>query len=381
MPLASPLEIRRGIGPLKQADVPYITLALVPGIGRARLEILLATFGSAQKVLQASQKDLEDVPTVSRAAATAIRTADPCTGEKIRDRAELLGASVLVPTAEGFPPMLREIPDAPILLFALGRMDLLSADSVGIVGSRSHTRYGAGACRLLAGGVARVGLVVVSGMARGLDRVAHEAALEQSGGTVGVLGNGLGVVYPAANRALYERVAKEGCLLTEYPPGDKPHAGSFPRRNRLISGISSVTVVVEARERSGALITADCALTQGREVLAVPGPITSPLSLGCNRLIQLGAKPALGPRDILEEFGRTVGDAPAASLSANLSDAEREILDILGLGLEYVDDVAARSSRGVGEALAVLTSLEIRGLVTQEPGKVFRLAMPAACER
>jgi DNA processing protein len=345
------------------------------------LEILLATFGSAQKVLQASQKDLEDVPTVSRAAATAIRTADPCTGEKIRDRAELLGASVLVPTAEGFPPMLREIPDAPILLFALGRMDLLSADSVGIVGSRSHTRYGAGACRLLAGGVARVGLVVVSGMARGLDRVAHEAALEQSGGTVGVLGNGLGVVYPAANRALYERVAKEGCLLTEYPPGDKPHAGSFPRRNRLISGISSVTVVVEARERSGALITADCALTQGREVLAVPGPITSPLSLGCNRLIQLGAKPALGPRDILEEFGRTVGDAPAASLSANLSDAEREILDILGLGLEYVDDVAARSSRGVGEALAVLTSLEIRGLVTQEPGKVFRLAMPAACER
>ncbi len=381
MPLASPLEIRRGIGPLKQADVPYITLALVPGIGRARLEILLATFGSAHEVLQASQKDLEDVPTVSRAAATAIRTADPCTGEKIRDRAELLGASVLVPTAEGFPPMLREIPDAPILLFALGRMDLLSADSVGIVGSRSHTRYGAGACRLLAGGAAGAGLVVVSGMARGLDRVAHEAALEQSGGTVGVLGNGLGVVYPAANRALYERVAKEGCLLTEYPPGDKPHAGSFPRRNRLISGISSVTVVVEARERSGALITADCALTQGREVLAVPGPITSPLSLGCNRLIQLGAKPALGPRDILEEFGRTVGDAPAASLSANLSDAEREILDILGLGLEYVDDVAARSSRGVGEALAVLTSLEIRGLVTQEPGKVFRLAMPAACER
>jgi len=215
-------------------------------------------------------------------------------------------------------------------------------------------------------------------MARGLDRVAHETALEQSGGTVGVLGNGLGVVYPAANRVLYERVADQGCLLTEYPPGDKPHAGSFPRRNRLISGLSRVTVVVEARERSGALITADCALAQGREVLAVPGPITSPLSLGCNRLIQLGAKPALGPRDILEEFGKTVGDAPAASIPANLSDAERGILDIIGLGIEQVDDVAAKAGCAVGDALAVLTSLEIRGLVTQEPGKVFRLVYVGA---
>jgi DNA processing protein len=358
---------------LRQSDVPYVTLALVPGIGRARLQMLLATFGSAEAALRAGQKDLEKVPGISLAAATAMKQADISTGEKIGDRAERLGASVLVPTADEFPSMLREIPDAPTLLFALGRLDLMESDSVSIVGSRSHTRYGAGACRLLAGGTVRAGMVVVSGMARGLDRVAHETALEQGGGTVGVLGNGLGVVYPAANRALYERVANEGCLLSEYPPGEKPHAGSFPRRNRLISGLSLVTVVVEARERSGALITADCALTQGREVLAVPGPITSPLSLGCNRLIQLGAKPALGPRDILEEFGRTVGDAPAASISANLTAAERDILDILGLGIAQVDEVATRAGQGVGETLAVLTSLEIRGLVTQEPGKVFRL--------
>jgi DNA processing protein len=190
-----------------------------------------------------------------------------------------------------------------------------------------------------------------------------------------VLGNGFGVVYPAANRVLYERVAQEGCLLSEYPPGERPHAGSFPRRNRLISGLSLVTLVVEAREKSGALITADCALTQGKEVLAVPGPITSPLSVGCNRLIQHGAKPALGLRDVLEEYGQTVGDAPAVRLPSNLTDDERDILDILSLGVEQIDDVATRSGRAVAHSLAVLTSLEIRGLVTQEPGKLFRPAI------
>ena len=366
---------RLGSALLTNADIHYVTLASIPGIGTARLQQLLTSFGSAEAVLQASQKDLEDVPSISTAAATAICTADLQSGEKIFKRANNFGASVLVPNAAEFPPLLRDIPDAPTLLFALGRLELLAADSVGIVGSRSHTRYGAGACRLFAGGLARAGLVVVSGMARGLDRIAHEAALDNDGGTVGVLGNGLGVVYPAANRALYEQVAEAGCLLSEYPPGEKPNAGSFPRRNRLISGLSRVTIVVEARERSGALITADCALTQGREVLAVPGPITSPLSVGCNRLIQNGAKPALGLRDVLEEYGRTVGDAPAANLEANLTDAEREILDVLGLGVDQVDDVAEQAGRGVGETLAILTSLEIRGLVQQEPGKVFKLAL------
>ncbi len=359
---------------MKTADVAYITLALVPGIGRARLEMLLAMFGSAEVVLSASQHDLEDVPGISRAAATAIRDASTLAGEKIHRRAAKLGASVLVPTAEEFPPALRDIPDAPTLLFALGNLELLSADAVGIVGSRSHTRYGAGACRLFAAGLARAGLVVVSGMARGLDRIAHESTLEQGGGTVGVLGNGFGVVYPAANRALYESVANEGCLLSEHPPGERPHAGSFPRRNRLISGLSRVTLVVEAREKSGALITADCALTQGKEVLAVPGPITSPLSIGCNRLIQLGAKPALGLRDVLEEFGQTVGDAPAIHLPGNLTSEERKVLDLLGIGVQQIDDIAKRSGSAVAETLAVLTSLEIRGLVTQEPGKLFRPA-------
>src|SRR5438132_13850592 len=165
------------------------------------------------------------------------------------------------------------------------------------------TLFRSTAARILAEGVAQAGVVIVSGMARGIDAIAHAAALDAGGASLGVLGNGFGVVYPAANRPLYERMIAHGCLVTELPPGERPHAHTFPRRNRLISGLAGVTVVVEAAAGSGALITADCALDQGRAVLAVPGPITSPTSLGCNRLIQQGAKPALSVADILEELG------------------------------------------------------------------------------
>jgi DNA processing protein len=246
-----------------------------------------------------------------------------------------------------------------------------------MVGTRNQTRYGAEVARHFAGGLARSGLVVVSGMARGIDATSHTAALDAGGGTVGVLGNGLGMVYPAANKGLYERVGAAGCLLTEYPPGERPHAGSFPRRNRLISGLSRVTLIVEAGDGSGALITADCALRQGRDVLAIPGPITSPLSLGCNRLIQHGAKPALGLRDVLEEYGMADAAVAAARFPTDLTESERRVLDLLGLGVELADDLAARLQCPAAEALATLTSLEIRGLIVQETGKRFRLAAAA----
>jgi DNA processing protein len=358
-------------------DVHYVTLALVPGIGRARLDTLLSRFETAEKVLQAGQEELERVTGMSRAAATAVCNASPEQGERVLERTKTLGGVALSPSDELFPDALRAIPQAPTLLFAAGRLDLLSEQAVAIVGSRMHTRYGAEACRFFASGAVRAGLVVVSGMARGLDAVAHQAALDAGGGTVGVLGNGLGVVYPSANRKLYEEMQEKGCLITEFPPGERPNAGSFPRRNRLISGLARATLVVEARERSGALITVDCALQQGREVLVVPGPITSPLSLGCNRLIQLGAKPALGLRDLLEEYGLSAHE-PAIALPGDLTDGERKVLDALALGVEHVDEVARHIASPVAEASAWLTSLEIRGLVTQEPGKVFRRATVSA---
>ncbi len=357
------------------SDAAYVTLALVPGIGRARLNALLAAFGSPRGVLEARLSDLRAVGGMSRAAATAVRDAARDEGRRVIERAEALGGVVLVPHDPRFPPRLREIPDAPTVLFALGRLEQLAGEAAAIVGSRSHTRYGTAACRLFAVGAARAGLVVVSGMARGLDAVAHEAALDVGGATVGVLGNGLGVVYPAANRALYDRIARDGCLLTEFPPGERPHAGSFPRRNRIISGLARCTLVVEARERSGALITVDCALGQGREVLAVPGPITSPVSLGANRLIQQGAKPALGTRDLLEEYGLAPTGAAAGAPPPDLPPEERRLLRLLAEGHAVVDDLAQRLDRPVAETLALLTALELRGVVIQEPGKIFRPAL------
>lgn len=355
-------------------DAAYVTLALVPGIGRVRLDLLLKTFGSADVVLKATVGELRAVPGISCAAATAIRETSPETGERLTAQMHELAGVILTPTDERFPDALRDIPDAPILLFAAGNLALLQAPAVAIVGSRNHTRYGSEVCRHFAGGLARAGLTVVSGMARGLDAVAHTAALDVGGGTVGVLGNGLGVVYPTANRALYDRVVAAGCLLTEFPPDERPHVGSFPRRNRLISGLCRATLVVEARDGSGALITAECALTQGHEVMAIPGPITSPLSNGTNRLLQVGAKPVLGLRDVLEEYGISEV-VPTVSVPSDLSEEERRILDLLGEGVGHVDEIARRV--GVDHAasvLAVLTSLEIRGLISQEPGKRFRRA-------
>jgi len=220
-------------------------------------------------------------------------------------------------------------------------------------------------------------------MARGIDAIAHAAALDAGGASVGILGNGFGVIYPAVNRALYERMVARGCLVTELPPGERPHAGAFPRRNRLISGLAGVTVVVEAAPGSGALITADCALDQGRAVLAVPGPITSPTSLGCNRLIQQGAKPALSAADILEELGvpgapdpgpAARGDKAPRSQPADLNDLQRSLWDALFTEPKHVDVLVATAGAETGAVLTALTELEMRGLVRQQPGMVFGLA-------
>jgi DNA processing protein len=181
-------------------------------------------------------------------------------------------------------------------------------------------------------------------------------------------------VYPAANRTLYDRMVKEGCLVTELPPGERPNAGAFPRRNRLISGLARVTVIVEAAPDSGAIITADAALDQGRPVLAVPGPITSRTSLGCNRLIQQGAKPALCVEDVLEEAGMAPATQPARERAApaldDLSSLQRSLWDALA-ERRHVDALVAAAGEDAGNVLTALTEMEMRGLVRQEPGMVF----------
>ena len=358
----------------------YLTLTQVPGMGATRLNTLLTAFPTACGAHSAPFEFLRTLPGFSCAIATALKATPLEVGHKIVEEAGRLGAGILIPEDEAYPAELRHIPDPPPVLFTLGAQALFMRPAVAIVGSRDHSSYGAVVCRSIAGAAAGAGVTVVSGMARGLDAVAQTAALDAGGVTIGVLGNGLGVIYPAANRTLYERVARDGLLVTEFPPGERPSAGSFPRRNRLISGLSRVTVVIEAAEGSGALITAGTALDQGREVMAVPGNITSAVSFGTNRLIRDGAAPVLEPADLLEHFAELTGSRPAVGvvfqttreLPETLSAEERELAGLLGHHPVHPDELATRSNRPVGEVLGLLCSLEIAGVVEQGPGRVFR---------
>jgi DNA processing protein len=217
-------------------------------------------------------------------------------------------------------------------------------------------------------------------MARGLDAVAHEAALAVNGGSIGVLGNGLGVIYPAANRRLYQDMRDRGLLVTESPPGARPTDGSFPRRNRIIAALARVTVVIEAAATSGALITASVANDLSRDVMAVPGPITSPRSVGTNRLIQNGAYPLVGIEDLLARYPELA--APPASSPVRGQDAAASgLLRLLESGPAHVDVLCSSLGLGVGSVLAALGTLEVAGLVRQEPGMQFALkAGPLAAE-
>jgi DNA processing protein len=357
----------------------YLALTQVPGMGSARLRTLLTACSTAIGAHSAPFEFLCALPGFSRPLVTAIKSTPLNTGQKILDDAKKVGAQVLVGEDLQYPELLRHIPEPPTVLFALGDLSLLSRPAAAIVGSRDHSAYGAEVCRQVAGVAAASGVVIVSGMARGLDAVAHTAALDAGGTTIGVLGNGHGVIYPAANRALYERVAEKGLLITEFPPGERPRVSSFPRRNRLISGLSRVTLVIEAAGGSGALITASAALDQGREVMAVPGNITSDVSTGTNRLIRDGAAPLLEPLDLLGHFPEIVPvtatghAAPAARrLPDTLSPEERELAGLLGPEPTHPDELANRVQRPIGEVLAMLCGLEIAGVVEQGPGRVFR---------
>jgi DNA processing protein len=321
---------------------------------------------------------LRALPGFSGPISSALKATPLDVGLKTLEAAAKLGAQVLIPTDAEYPAILRDIQDPPPVLFTVGRRPLMLLPAMAIVGSRDHSSYGATACRSIATVAADAGIVVVSGMARGLDAVAHTAALDAGGLTMGVLGNGVGVVYPAANRALYDRVSQEGLLISEFPPGERPHAGSFPRRNRLISGLSRVTVVVEAAVGSGALITAGFALDQGREVMAVPGNITSLVSGGTNRLIRDGATPLLETADLLQyypEFAKTTSRKVLPDqerLPETLSPEERELATLMGSESIHPDELAMRYQRPIGEVLGLLSGLEIARVVEQAPGRLFR---------
>lgn len=262
-----------------------------------------------------------------------------------------------------FPPLLRAIYEPPARLFVRGGgdNDLLERPSVAIVGARACSSYGAQVARRLAREFAGAGLVVVSGLARGIDSEAHRGALESGGVTVAVLGCGIDRDYPAAHRELAQRIRADGLVASEYEPGVEPAPWRFPARNRIIAGLSAVTVVIEARERSGALITADMALEEGRDVLAVPGEITSPLSAGTNALLKLGAGVCTAAEDVLELFGLAPEQRPAPKVGADAAT----VLAVLPGSADELVRVTGLDAAALAVALA---ELELSGLVQEGEG-------------
>jgi DNA processing protein len=360
-----------------------LRLTMVPGVGPRTCRTLLERFGSARKVLDAAESTLRDVPGVGpKLAEKVVRARREVEAEAELDLCRRSGVRVVVQGDDGYPPKLAEIPDPPSLLYVRGSVEPADQIAIALVGSRKCTPYGLRIAERLASSLARVGLTVVSGLARGIDAAAHRGALAAGGRTIAVLANGLGEVYPPEHEGLAREVADSGALISESPMGQSPLAGLFPQRNRIISGLSLGVVVVEATPRSGSLSTAKHATDQNREVFAVPGPVDSLPSRGCHHLIRDGARLVETVDDILEELGPLVREVRArpeepairhpAELS--LSDQERTLLGRLDDRGVSVDELIVGSGLTASQVMATLSVLEMRRLVRRLPGPRFARA-------
>jgi DNA processing protein len=359
-----------------------IALHLLPDIGPRRFQHLVARFGSAEAALAASEIELATVEDIGPTLAKQI--AGAAQGEAVDKElalAECNGARFVTCISDGYPECLKQLPDAPIVLSIKG--ELLPDDLAGIavVGTRHPTAYGRTVAAQFCREFAAKKLTVVSGLARGIDTEAHTAALREGGRTIAVLGNGLNQHYPPENRKLEEKIIENGALISEFPLGFPPDRGNFPRRNRIISGLSLATVVVEADIKSGALITARFAAEQGKDVFAVPGPIFSRYSRGPHSLLKTGAQLAECADDIiceiqqvLEWHGYKKQQPDTVQEDMPLIDNSEEmiinILDREPAGAS-IDAMAARLALPAGELAAHLLSLELKGLVRSLPGKMY----------
>ncbi|WP_010269608.1 DNA-processing protein DprA [Paenibacillus senegalensis] len=285
---------------------------------------------------------------------------------------------------EAYPEQLKQSSRPPWVLYAMGRSELLNCMSIAIVGTRTPTAYGKKAAATIAEDLARLGIAVISGLARGIDSSAHAAALPHPGGTIAVLGHSMEYVYPGENKVLFQQIAREGLLISEFPLGTPPHPGLFPQRNRIIASLSLGTLVVEAALKSGSLITADLALEESRDVFAVPGPISSPKSAGTHALIQQGAKLVTSFRDILDEYSErlnfpslAVGSSSEAdsSLQQNvLSDEERRILNLISVEPVTVDELYQKAETNFGHLHTILLSLLMKKKIVQIAGSSYVLS-------
>jgi DNA processing protein len=353
--------------------VDWIRLAGMPGVGPVTVQRLLRQFDHPQHIFSASYEALAAIVPASLARALCAAAApDAAYLDKVQRWLDVPGHHVLTLDEPAYPPLLRQIPDPPMLLYVCGSLALLSQPSVAVVGSRNASLQGAANATAFAHALSCAGLGIVSGLALGIDAAAHEGGLRGPGSSIAVVGTGADRIYPRANRELAHRIASEGCMLSEYSLGQGPRPGNFPRRNRIISGLACAVLVVEAAAESGSLITAHLAAEQGRDVFAIPGSIHSPLSKGCHKLIKNGAKLVESAADLLEELERAplAGFAPA---SAPEIDPEHRAL-LQAMGHEPLDGDAMASLGGgdLGQLAAQLLALELAGHIERLPGGFFQ---------
>ncbi|MBN2118711.1 MAG: DNA-processing protein DprA [Anaerolineales bacterium] len=347
----------------------WIGFNLIKGIGAVRMQALIRHFGDLEVAWKAAPADLAQAGLGLKVIERIVQARESIDLEKLWAKIEAQGIKILTWEDEAYPQRLKEIEQPPPVLYLRGEYLPDDLFAVAIVGTRRVTAYGRQITEELSSFLAANGITVISGLARGVDSIAHQTALRAGGRTIAVLGSGVDKIYPPEHRALAEQMLARGAILSDYAPGTPPDASNFPPRNRIISGLSLAVVVVEAGETSGALITAEFAAEQGREVFAVPGSILAPQSKGTNKLIQNGALPLLSVDDLMQALDLTrVGEHKAARKIIPTDETEARLLSVLGAEPLHVDEIRNQTELPIEKVSAALALMELKGMVRQVGG-------------
>ncbi|HET9589328.1 MAG TPA: DNA-processing protein DprA [Anaerolineales bacterium] len=347
----------------------WIGFNLIKGIGAVRMQALIQHFGDLEVAWKASPGELAEAGLGAKVIERILQARAEIDLEKLWARIEAQGITILTWEDDNYPGRLREIDQPPPVLYVRGEYLPDDLFAVAIVGTRRVTAYGRQITEELASFLAANGITVISGLARGVDAIAHQTTLKAGGRTIAVLGSGVDKIYPPEHRGLAERMTGRGAVISDYAPGTPPDASNFPPRNRIISGLSLAVVVVEAGETSGALITAEFAAEQGREVFAVPGSILAPQSKGTNKLIQRGALPLLSMNDLMQALDLTrMGEQKAARKLIPADETEARLMNVLGSEPLHVDEIRNQAELPIEKVSATLALMELKGMVRQVGG-------------
>lgn len=343
----------------------WVALNRVQQIGNTRLQHLLDYFGSAKAAWHASTAQLRDAGLNGQALKHLSDAQQSMNIDQEWERVKKSGVQVITIQEDAYPPNLREIPDPPMMLYVRGNLLPTDVRALGIVGTRRATRYGSDAANRMAYWLAGNEITIISGMAHGIDAAAHQGALDAGGRTFAVMGCGIDIIYPREHDHLARRIAAQGAIISELPLGMPPTGSNFPRRNRLISGLALGVMIAEAPERSGALITAEAALEQGRDVFAIPANIFNPMGTGSNKLIQDGAKLVMRAQDVLDELQITYTEREIRTQTEQIApenDLETTLLNLLDSEPMHVDDLIRQTGIEPSQVMATLAILELKGL-------------------